>query len=89
MEDQIPQDQSTVECPVLKKPCEVNFEINIFRGADHGGVEPTKCSEFSDHDGAPTCGQDCIHTQEARKAHEKAIRSHQEELGYIGTNVIG
>ena len=87
MKEQVPQVTTSLECPALKKNCEVNFEINVFRGADHG-VEVTGCSEFL-HDKAVTCGQDCIHTQEAGQLHEQAISKHQDELREIGPNVIG
>lgn len=89
MKDQVPQATTTVDCPVLKKECEVNFEVNVFRGATHGGMEVTKCSEFLENQGVPTCGQDCRHTAEAKDIHEHAIGKHQEELSQIGTNVIG
>ncbi len=89
MAKKAPHTQTTLECPVLKKPCDVNLEINVFRGANHGGVEATSCSEFLHQHGAPSCAQECIHTPEAHKAHEKEIRKHQEELSKIGPDVIG
>ena len=89
MKENIPHTQTSLECPVLKKPCDVNLEINVFRGADHGGIEATSCSEFLHQHGVPTCGQECIHTSEAHKAHEQEVRKHQEELSKIGPDVIG
>ena len=89
MKQHVPQATTSLECPALKKNCEVNFEINVFRGAGHGGLEVTGCSEFLNNNNAVTCGQDCIHTQEAEKLHEQEIRKHQDELSKIGPNVIG
>jgi len=89
MEAKIPQSTTTLECPVLKKDCEVNFEVNVFRGVAHGGVEATTCSEFLRNKGVPTCGQECIHSQQAQHIHEQEIRKHQQELSEIGPNVIG
>lgn len=89
MKKNVPQTVTTLECPELKKECEVNFEINVFRGANHGGMEATTCSEFSHKKGFPTCGQNCTHTPEAQKIHEQEVRKHQKELGEIGSNVIG
>ncbi len=89
MKQHVPQATTSLECPALKKNCEVNFEINVFRGDSHGGMEVTGCSEFLHKNNAVTCGQDCIHTQESEKLHEQEIRKHQDELGKIGPNVIG
>ena len=89
MKKQVPQATTSLECPALKKNCEVNFEINVFRGANHGGLEVTDCSEFLHNNNAITCGQDCIHTQEAKQIHEQAIGKHQDDLSKIGPNVIG
>jgi len=89
MKEQVPHATTSLECPELKKNCEVNFEINVFRGANHGGLEVTGCSEFLHNNNAVTCGQDCIHTQEAEQLHEQAIGKHQDELREIGPNVIG
>lgn len=88
MKEHVPHATISLECPESKKNCEVNFEINVFRGADHGGLEVASCSEFL-HDKAVTCGQDCIHTQKAEQLHGKAIGKHQDELREIGPNVIG
>ncbi len=89
MKENVPQTKTTLECPVMKKNCEVNFEVNVFRGVAHGGVEATTCSEFLRNKGVPTCGQECIHTPQAQNIHEQEIRKHQEELSKIGPNVIG
>ena len=89
MNNKVPQSVTRLDCPVLKKECEVNFEVNVFRGADHGGVEATTCSEFLHNKGIPTCGQDCTHTQEAKRIHEQEVGKHQQELSEIGPNVIG
>ncbi len=89
MEKKAPYAQTTLECPVLKRPCDVNLEINIFRGADHGGVEATSCSEFLHEQSAPTCGKECIHSPEAHQAHGQAVRQHLEALSKIGPDVIG
>ncbi|GEM_PF-1067628 len=89
MKQHVPQATTSLECPALKKNCEVNFEINVFRGASRGGLEVTGCSEFLHNTNAVTCGQDCVHTQEAENLHEQEIRKHQNELSKIGPNVIG
>jgi len=89
MNSKVPQSVKKLDCPVLKKECEVNFEVNVFRGADHGGVEATTCSEFLDNKGVPICGKDCTHTQEEKIIHEQEVGKHQQELSEIGPNVIG
>lgn len=89
MEKHIPQAMTNLECPVMKKKCEVDFEVNVFRGVTQRGVEATSCSEFLHNKGVPTCSQDCIHTPQAQNIHEQEIRKHQQELGKIGPNVIG
>lgn len=89
MNQYVPQSTTLLECPSLKKKCEVTFEVNVFRSAKHGGLEATGCSEFSPHTNARTCEQKCIHTPEAQQLHEQAIRQHQDELSNIGSNVIG
>jgi hypothetical protein len=89
MKENVPQTKTTLECPVMKKNCEVNFEVNVFRGVAHGGVEATTCSLFLHNKGVPTCGQECIHTSQAQNIHDQEIRKHQEELSKIGPNVIG
>jgi hypothetical protein len=75
-------------CPVLNKLEDIDFEINIFRGLEHG-VKVTACSEFLSGTGQITCGQECVHTPEARARHEMEVRKHQRELATIGPNVIG
>ncbi|UCH91465.1 MAG: hypothetical protein JSU60_01745 [Nitrospirota bacterium] len=87
MKQHVPQATTSLECPTLKKKCEVNFEINVFRGTSHGGLEVTGCSESLSSN--VTCGQDCIHTLEAQQLHEQEIRKHQDALSTIGSNVIG
>ncbi len=89
MDEKVPQAMTTVECPVLKKNCDVNFEINVFRGVPHGGVEAITCTEFLHNKGVPTCGQECIHSPQAHNIHEQEIHKHQQELSKIGPNVIG
>lgn len=89
MNKNVPHTVTTLECPVLKKECEVNFEVNVFRGANHGGVEASTCSEFLHNNGVPTCGQSCTHTPEAQKIHQQEVCKHQKELSEIGPNVIG
>jgi hypothetical protein len=75
-----------VECPVLHRNEVVGFDVNIFRGHDHGGLDVTFCTEFGP--GEITCGKDCIHTREARELHEKEIKKHQDELAKIGPDVL-
>ncbi len=89
MKSEVPEVQAEVICPKLKEMREIDFEINVFRGAENGGVEVTACSEFLQGKGAVTCGQDCIHTQEAHAIHQREVERHQKELGKIGRNVIG
>jgi hypothetical protein len=89
MKSEVPEVQADVKCPNLKENREVDFKIKVFRGADKGGVEVTACSEFMHGKGAVTCGQDCIHTQEAHDLHQQEVEKHQKELGKIGHNVIG
>lgn len=89
MNPEVPEVQTEVKCPNFKGTREVDFEINVFRGAEKGGVEVTACSEFLQGKGAVTCGQDCIHTQEAHDIHQHEVEKHQHELGKIGRNVIG
>jgi len=88
MKSEVPEVQAEVQCPKLKESREVDFEINVFRGAEKG-VEVTACSEFLEGKGAVTCGQDCIHTDAARDMHQREVEKHQAELGKIGGNVIG
>lgn len=89
MKSEVPEVQTEVKCPKLKENRDVDFEINVFRGAEKGGVEVTACSEFMEGKGAVTCGQDCIHTQKAHAIHQHEVEKHQNELGKIGRNVIG
>lgn len=87
MEKERPHVTTEMECPVLHKKETIGFDVNVFHGPDHGGLDVTTCSEFNH--GEVTCGKDCIHTQEARELHEKEVRKHQRELGKIGPNVLG
>ena len=75
-------------CPVLKKREEVGFDVNVFHGSEHGGLDVSACSEFLQGKGVVTCGKDCIHTPEARALYERETHKHQDELGKIGPNVI-
>ncbi len=89
MNSHVPQAKATLECPERKKNCGVTFEVNVFRGADRGGLEVTDCSELShDHNGEP-CAQECIHATKAQALHDQAVRNHQQNLSTIGSNVIG
>ena len=87
MEERRPHVTTEMECPVLHKEEEIGFDVNVFHGYDHGGLDVTSCSEFG-HDEVP-CGKNCIHTQEARELHEKEVRKHQRELAKIGPDVLG
>ena len=87
MEKRKPHVTTEMECPVLHKEEEIGFDVNVFHGADHGGLDVTFCTEFGP--GEVTCGKDCIHTQEARELHDKEVRKHQGELKKIGPNVLG
>ena len=89
MKSEIPVIHTEVTCLTLDGTREVDFEINVFRGAEKGGVEVTACSEFSHGKGAVTCAQACTHTQIAHDAHQHAVKNHQRELAEIGYNVIG
>ncbi len=42
MENKIPHHTTHLMCPVLKKLEEVDFEINVFRGPEHG-LEVDSC----------------------------------------------
>ncbi len=87
MEKEKPQVTIDLECPVLHKKEEVTFDVNVFHGAEHGGLDVAACSEFGN--GEVTCGKDCIHTTpQAHRLHEEEIRKHQHELAKIGPNVI-
>ncbi len=89
MSHHVPQVKASLECPEHKKNCAVTLEVNVFRGANRGGLEVTDCSEFSHNHNVGPCGQDCIHTTEAESLHDEAVRKHQQELSTIGSNVIG
>ena len=89
MEKGTPVKNAEVECPVLKQKREVDFEVNIFRGSDHGGMHVRTCSEFLQESGTPTCGEDCVHGDKARALHEAEMQKHLDELAKIGRNVIG
>ena len=89
MNENAPHATTNLECPNSRKKCDVNFEVNVFRGVTHGGVEAITCTEFLHNNGAPTCGQECIHSSQAKNIHEEEVRKHQKELGKIGPNVIG
>lgn len=86
MSTKSPHATTNVECPDLQKEAEVNLELNVFRGANHAGIQVKTCSEC---EGAPTCAKECIHDKNAQAAHQHAIQEHQEELSHIGRNVIG
>ena len=88
MENKIPHHTIHLMCPALKKLEEIDFEIDVFRGPKHG-LEVTACSEFLFGRGQVVCGQDCVHTPEARKLHEMEVRKHQRELAKIGPDVMG
>ena len=87
MEKEKPQVTTDMECPVLHKQEAIGFDVNVFHGADHGGLDVSSCTEFGH--GAVTCGKDCIHTQKARELHQQEVCKHQGELGKIGPNVLG
>lgn len=89
MDKGMPHVKADLECPVLKQKREVEMGVNVFRGADHGGLDVTGCSEFLDGAGKPTCGKDCVHTHEAQELHKQQVEMHQNELGKIGRNVVG
>jgi hypothetical protein len=89
MEKGMPHVAVELECPVLQKKEEVGFDVNVFRSPGHGGLLVTECSEFLKDQGLVTCGQACVHTQEARELHEKETQIHREELHKIGPDVIG
>lgn len=89
MNPHVPQVKVSLQCPEHKKNCGVTFEVNVFRGANKGGLEVTDCSEFSHgHHGEP-CEQMCIHSHDAQALHDKAVRNHQQNLSTIGPDVIG
>jgi len=87
METRKPHITTEMECPVLHKKEELGLDVNVFHGADHGGLDVTFCAEFGA--GEVTCGKGCIHTQEARELHDKEVRKHQGALKKIGPDVLG
>ena len=89
MEKGTPLKNAEVECPVLQQKREVDFEVNIFKASDRGGMHVRTCSEFLQESGAPTCGEDCVHGEQARALHEAELKKHREELAKIGRDVIG
>jgi len=89
MEKTMPHVAVDLECPSLRESRQVEFAVNVFRGADHKGLEVEACSEFLGKHGTVTCGKMCIHTPEARRLHEEEAQKHLEELAHIGPNVIG
>ena len=88
MENRIPHGTIDLECPVHRESRQVEFAVNVFRDADHKGLEVEACSEFLGKQGAVMCGKTCIHTPEARRLHEEEARKHREELASIGPNII-
>lgn len=89
MKEKAPHSMTNLECPNSKNKCEVNFEVNVFRGVTHGGMEAVTCTEFLHNNGVPTCGQECIHSSEAQHVHEQEVHKHQQELSKIGPDVLG
>jgi hypothetical protein len=89
MEKGMPHVATDLGCPNLRESRQVEFAVNVFRDADHKGLEVEACSEFVWGHGAVTCGQTCIHTPEARRLHEEEAKKHREELAQVGPNVIG
>ena len=73
MSAEVPESTINLECPVRKKVVEVTFEIQPFRMAEHEGIHVTACSEFLKKNGIPSCGKDCIHTEEAEKIHLEEV----------------
>ncbi len=89
MKEGMPVTKAELECPILKQKRDVSFKVNVFRGADHGGLDVSACSEFLENSGQPTCGHDCVHGPTAHDLYEDELRKHRDELGKIGPNVIG
>jgi len=85
----MPHVTTVLECPNLRENRQVELAVNVFRDADHKGLEVEACSEFVWGQGAVTCGQTCLHTPEAWRLHEKEAKKHREELAQIGPNVMG
>jgi hypothetical protein len=67
----------------------VEFGVNVFRGANHKGLDVEACSEFLESQGAVTCGKTCVHTDEARAIYEAEAKKHRDDLTTIGRNVLG
>ncbi len=89
MNKQAPHVATDLECPTLKAKRHVEFAVNVFRDADVKGMEVETCSEFLGTHGKGSCGQACIHSQEAKRLHSEEAKKHREELAEIGPNVIG
>ena len=88
METHMPHVATDLECPVRRKNRRVEFAVNVFRDADHKGLDVDACSEFLEKQGAVTCGKTCTHAPEARRLHEEEAQKHLKELAQIGPNVI-
>jgi hypothetical protein len=88
MENRMPHGTTDVECPVHRESRQVEFAVNVFRDADHKGLDVEGCSEFLGKQGAVTCGKTCIHTPEARRLHGEEAKKHREELARIGPNIM-
>jgi hypothetical protein len=88
MEHRMPHGTTDLECPIHRDSRQVEFAVNVFRDADHKGLEVEACSEFLGKQGAVTCGKTCIHSPEARRLHEEEARKHREDLALIGPNII-
>ena len=89
MKPHVPEVKTDIECPNLHGKRSVDFEVNVFRGAERGGMEVVGCSEFLEGKEGIACGHDCIHTQEAQAIHQREVEKHQEDLRKIGRDVIG
>ena len=77
MDEEVPEIITELECPVLKKQVEVYLDIYPFRRGDHGGIDVTHCSEFLQQNGIPSCGKDCMYTEEAQDIHRQEVYKHQ------------
>ena len=89
MEKGMPRVAMDLECPIFRESCEVEFSVNVFRDADHKGLEVEACSEFLGGYGSVTCVKTCIHMPEARRLHEEEAKKHRKGLAVIGPSVIG
>ncbi len=78
-----------LECPVHKELRDVEFDVNVFRRPEHHGLDVTRCSQFLDAAGGPSCGKTCVHHRVARAVHEAELERHRDELSEIGPNVLG